>query len=200
LKLTSLCTIEPGFTARTRLEASAQGVLAIQLRDITPNGALNTEGLVRVDLDSATGRYTVGRGDVVFRARGEWNTAAAIDASLGEPAVAVLPLFILRPDPSIVIPAFLAWSINQPPAQRHFEADARGTNLRIVPKSSLETLELDIPDLSTQQRILTIHQLADQERKLGIELAEKRRKLTSLMLAQHAKKSSPTSEDPGARK
>lgn len=187
MRLSDTCTIHTGYTARGRLEPAAiGGVLAIQLRDISPDGLVDPERLVRVQLDDLADRYFVRTGDVVFRSRGERNTASAIDERLQEPALAVLPLLVLRPKRDVVTPEYLAWAINQPPAQRHFDSAARGTNIRMIPRSSLDDLELDIPDIVTQKRIVAVDALAERERELSRLAAETRRKLMSLILVERA--------------
>jgi hypothetical protein len=187
MRLADACAIHTGYTARGRLEPTAAGgVLAIQLRDISPEGTVDPERLTRVHLDDLSDRYFVRAGDIVFRSRGERNTASALDERLREPALAVLPLMVLRPRPDVVLPAYLAWAINQAPAQRHFDAAARGTNIRMIPRSSLDDLELDIPDIETQRRIVAIDALAERERELTERAAEARRKMMSLILVERA--------------
>lgn len=186
------CTIHTGYTARGRLEpAAAGGVLAIQLRDISPEGRLDPERLTRVQLDGLADRYFVRPGDVVFRSRGERNTASALNERLREPALAVLPLMVLRPRRDLVTPEYLAWAVNQPPAQRHFDSSARGTNIRMIPRSSLDDLELDVPDLETQQKIVAVDVLAERERELSLIAAESRRRLMSLILVERANSMRP---------
>jgi len=192
MRLADACTIHTGYTARGRLEPTAAGgVLAIQLRDISPEGLVDPEQLTRVQLDGLADRYFVRTGDVVFRSRGERNTASALDERLQEPALAVLPLMVLRPKRDVVTPEYLAWAINQPPAQRHFDGAARGTNIRMIPRSSLDDLELDVPDLATQKKIVAIDILAERERELSLVAAESRRKLTSLILVERANRMRP---------
>lgn len=187
MRLADACTIHTGYTARGRLEPTATGgVLAIQLRDISPDGLVDPERLTRVQLDGLADRYFVRAGDVVFRSRGERNTASALGERLQEPALAVLPLMVLRPNLDVVTPEFLAWAINQPPAQRHFDVAARGTNIRMIPRSSLDDLELDVPDIETQRRIVAVDALAERERELSQLAAETRRKMMSLILVERA--------------
>jgi hypothetical protein len=94
---------------------------------------------------------------------------------------------ILRPRLGVVTPQYLAWAINQPQAQRHFDAAACGTNMRMVPRASLEHLELDVPDIDTQQKIVAIDALSERERILSFLASEKRRELTSRTLSERAK-------------
>lgn len=192
MRLADACTIHTGYTARGRLEpAAAGGVLAIQLRDISPEGIVDPERLTRVQLEGLAERYFVRTGDVVFRSRGERNTASALDERLQEPALAVLPLMVLRPKRDVVTPEYLAWAINQPPAQRHFDSAARGTNIRMIPRSSLDDLELDVPDIETQGKIVVVDALAERERELAQLAADTRRKMISLLLVERANSMRP---------
>jgi hypothetical protein len=180
-----------GYTARSRLEpASEGGVLALQLRDLTADGDISFQTLSRVELPDPSERYMVGSGDVVFRSRGERTTATAIDESMNQQAVAILPLIILRPNQSIITPQFLAWSINLPASQRHLDSSAQGGSMRMVPKSALDDLRIDVPDLSTQRRIVAAANLAKREAALAASLAEKSLSLTTLALADAAKRAS----------
>lgn len=192
MRLADTCIIHTGYTARGRLEPlAAGGVLAIQLRDISPEGRIDPERLTRVQLEDLADRYFVRAGDVVFRSRGERNTASALDERLQEPALAVLPLMVLRPNLDVVTPEYLAWVINQPPAQRHFDAAARGTNIRMIPRSSLDDLDLDVPDIETQEKIVAVDALAERERALSQLAAETRKQMISLILVKRANRMSP---------
>lgn len=189
MKLSELCTIQMGFTARARLDpADEGGRLAIQLRDIAPDGEIGLATLARVDLRDVSDRYHVTNGDVVFRSRGERTIAIALDDFMQEGAIAILPLMILRPNPSRITAAFLAWSINLPTSQRHLDQTAQGGSLRMVPKSALEDLRLDVPDLATQRQITAAAKLAKREAALAASLVEKNFSLTTLALADIAKR------------
>lgn len=200
MHLAEACTIHTGYTARGKLEpAAVGGILAIQLRDTSPEGFIAPERLSRVRLNSVADRYFVCAGDVVFRSRGDRNTATALDERLREPALAVLPLMILRPKRKIVTPQYLAWAINQPAAQRHFDTVARGTNIRMIPRSQLDGLDLDIPDIETQEKIVAADALAERERELSQRAAEARRKMMSLILAERARSSPKTLQERTSR-
>jgi hypothetical protein len=189
--LADLCSIQMGYTARSRLEAvPVGGVLALQLRDISAQGDVGLATLARVSLPDVADRYLVGSGDVVFRSRGERTTATALNESMSEKAVALLPLIILRPDTSVITPEFLAWSINLPANQRHLDASAQGASIRMVSKSALDDLRLDVPDLATQRRIVAAASLARREAALAASLVEQSLSLTTLALADAAKRAS----------
>ena len=107
---------------------------------------------------------------------------------------------VLRPDPAMILAEYLAWAINQPDAQRHFDAAARGTSIRMVPKASLDDLPIDVPDLDTQRRIVMIDALAARECALAHILADTKRGLTNRMLAARAQRTSLPSQSKRLRK
>jgi len=188
MRLAELSDIHSGYTARGRLDPLPEGgVPALQLRDVGTNGEAPGPDFQRYDLGKLSDRYFVRGGEVVFRSRGQPNTAAAIRDPLPEPVVVIVPLVIVRPDRDRVLPEYLAWAINQPDAQRRLGAEAQGTSLRMIPMAVLENLEIAVPDLPTQKRIIEFNALAQQEGRLLGQLAARRKELVSAILGEAAK-------------
>src|SRR5262249_5491584 len=127
-------------------------------------------------------------GDLLFRSRGNRNTAVMIAPDSTEAVVAILPLIVLHPNRDIVDSRYLAWFINQPGTQRYFHRFARGTRLRMIPKACLDDLEVELPDRGTQRLIVEIHALARREHTLAHQLADKQLELTSFALLQQVRK------------
>ena len=50
--------------------------------------------------------------------------------------------------PQHVLPEYLAWFINQPPAQAYLTQQSRGTLVKLMPKSLFEKLEVPVPPLA----------------------------------------------------
>lgn len=192
MKLADICAIQMGYTTRARLEpaAGASGVLALQLRDVSAEGEISLGTLTRVELPDIADRYLVRSGDVIFRSRGDRTTATVMGHAGEEKIAAILPLIILRPDRAIATSEFIAWSINLPASQRHLDAAAQGGSLRMVPKSALDDLRIDVPDLATQRRIVAAASLARREASLSVSLAEKQLTLTTIALAEAARQRS----------
>lgn len=191
IKLPEACEIQSGYTARTGLTpVDSGGVPAIQLGDVRDEGEFDPEGLPRYALTGSFDRYWAGAGDILFRSRGERNTAVAI-APTAKAAIALLPLIVLRPRRDLVEPGYLAWFINQPETQRHFDKCARGTRLRMIPKQGLDDLVVPVPDLQTQRLIVEVDALVRRERELMVQLAEKRMELTSFALLRQVRNAQP---------
>ena len=189
VRIGQLCHLGSGYTTRSRPEpAPSDGLLAIQLGDIHGNHSIRAETLYRYKFAAhPPERYLVHGGEVLFKSRGNPGTAAVVSAPLGEPAVVILPLLILRPHQHLVRADYLAWAINQPDAQHRLDRQAQGTNLRMIPKAVVEQLDIPLPDLDTQRRIATIHDLAQREGRLLHKLAHRRQQLTGLMLREQAR-------------
>lgn len=191
MKLADICSIQMGYTARKRWEpAISGGVLALQLRDVPADGDIRLDTAQRVERGDIAERYLVTDGDIIFRSRGDRTTATVVSGAGDETVAAILPLIILRPNRSIVTPDFVAWTINLPASQRHLDSSAQGGSLRMVSKSALDGLRIDVPDLASQQRIVAAASLARREAALSASLAEKQLTLTTIALAEAAKQRS----------
>lgn len=191
-KLSSVCEVQTGYTARGRLEPTLKGgVPGIQLRDLKGEEDFDPAGASLYPLGPSFGRYWAGPGDILFRSRGEPNTAVAIAPDSSAAAIAILPLIVLRPDRNLVGPRYLAWFINQPLSQRYFAKCAQGTRIRMIPKACLDDLEVAVPDLETQRLIVEIDSLARREHALARQLADKKLELTSFALLRQARNAQP---------
>lgn len=191
MHLRDCCEIQIGHTARGRLDpASGVGIPAVQLRDTRPEGGMASGSIANYRMDPVPDRYWARAGDVLFRSRGDKNTATALGALFRDSAVAVMPLVILRPKADRLDPTYLAWCINQPSAQRHFDECARGTGMRMIPIGCLSSLEIPLPDLATQRAIAEVADLAARDHELAKRLADKRRQLTAFALHERANRSS----------
>lgn len=170
MELADVAKVTSGLTVRERLNASTGGVLAIQMADISINSDLQVRGMARIP--SPHPRYRVSRGDVLLRSRGQATIAWAVPDDLAEPAVAVLPLFIIRPTTDIYDPDFLAWWLNQPNSQKHLRRAAQGQSIQMVSKAALESVSLHLPSLARQRFIADAAHLSTREAELMHRLAE----------------------------
>ena len=188
MRLSELSDIHSGYTARGRLEPRPDGgVPALQLRDVSAHGEIPGADVQRYDLGDLPDRYFVRGGEVVFRSRGEPNTAVAIPDDLPEPIAVIVPLVIIRPDRARILPDYLAWAINQPTAQSALGAGAQGTSLRMIPMATLERLDIPVPDFQAQRQIVALNALATREMQLLQDLAARRTQYMSAILEQAAR-------------
>lgn len=168
--LADVARVSSGLTVRGRLDTSSGEVLAIQMADLTAGGGLDLARMARIPHPHP--RYLVSRGDVLLRSRGNSTTAWAVPENLAEPAVAILPLFIIRPSTDTCDPDFLAWWLNQPDAQTHLRRAAQGQSIQMVSKTALESVPLRLPLLPQQRLIAAAACFATREAALMHRLAE----------------------------
>ena len=91
--LSAICDVRIGYTARQGLKTTPGGIRAIQLRDLHEEDDLDPASAPLYPLDpSLKQRYSAGAGDLLFRSRGNRNTAVMIAPDSTEAVVAVLPL------------------------------------------------------------------------------------------------------------
>ena len=144
----------------------------IQTRDLS-DGKLDMSLLDRIKSDGSNGYSLLKSGDVLFKAKSRNPVAAAIMEEI-PPTIATSHFFILTLTDAGILPAYLAWYLNQRPAQRHFKSMAAGTRVPIVNLKSLKELEVAVPEPEIQNTILTFDRLAKREKTLMQELSVKR--------------------------
>lgn len=187
-KLSAICEVQTGYTARSKLEPTQDGgVPAIQLRDLRGEEEFDPSGLPSYPLGPSFERYWAGAGDILFKSRGERNTAVLIAPTTKGAAVAVLPLMVLRPNRDLVDPAYLTWFINQTEAQRYFDKYASPSTLRMISKQCIDDLVVTLPDLRTQRLVVEIATLARHEQELTQRLAQKRQKFLEFALLRQVR-------------
>ena len=174
-KIKDIADIQLGYQFRKKIEPERDGTLqVIQIRDFDENQTLNQEGLCRVTIGQLYDKYLVHKNDILFLARGHRNFAVPVINSI-EGTIASSHFFILKIKSEKIIPEYLAWFINQSPAQGYLHNLARrGTHMPIIPKLVFEDLRIHIPDIKAQKKIVKLNSLIDKERTLLNNLREKR--------------------------
>lgn len=96
--------------------------------------------------------------------------------------------FVLKIKDKQILPDYLAWYINQPPAQEYLHINARqGTHMPLIPMSAFKGLTVEIPSVETQRSIVELSGLMGQEKKLLARLEEKRSRLIGEVCMKAAK-------------
>ena len=177
--LKEIAHVQMGLAFRSRIEPEADGTVAvIQMRDLTEDNKLSHRNLITIKMDKLSDRHLVKRRDLIFRSRRQTTTAAIIDTKIG-PAVVAAPLLRIRVTSEHVLPEYLCWFVNQPLAQAFLHSRATGTAMTVIGKSALDDLQVPLPPLETQKRIVALADLSNKEQKLMRELAAKKEKLVN---------------------
>lgn len=190
VKLKDVAVVQAGLSFRSRIEPACDGDIAvIQMRDLAKGRRLGTaRHLVVVALENVSSGHFVKRRDLVFRSRGKTTTTAIIDVDT-ERVVVAAPLLRIRVATPGVLPEYLHWFIDQPRAQTFLHRRAAGTATIMVGKPALEALEIPLPDVETQERIIDLASLCDEEQCLMREVSMARKRWIDGALMQLATES-----------
>lgn len=189
-RIDDLVDIQLGYQFRERLTMASDGThQVIQVKDIDQfnDHRLVPSSLYRVTPKRDAEKYVVTNGDVLFLSKGRRNSATLVDGlvenmpwirpdgtqgTVHMPAIAAGYFFILRPRTDNLLPDYLAWAINAPPAQAYLQSVAGGSAMPFVTKQAFADLEIDVPSLERQRIIVELHRLARREHNLYGRLAE----------------------------
>jgi hypothetical protein len=185
MDLGEVAEVQMGYPFRSRLEHDPQGdVAVIQMKDIDDANLLHPEAAVRVALPKGKSHHLLRAGDLLFRSRGRSNGAAQVREGIG-PAVLSAPMLLIRPRD--VLPAYLCWYVNAPATQVKLAAASAGTSVRMISAEALRGLDIPLPSLAAQQRIVQIAALAEREQTLLARIATLRGHLTTDHLMKFAR-------------
>ena len=183
--LNQLVDIKSGFLFKNAVSAYKKGdVAVIQLKDVSLEGEAIFANIEKIDLPLNNITEPLKVGDILFKAKTNRPVAAMVKEDIGI-AVATAHFFILRIKNRNIRPGYLAWFLNQKPAQMYFGKHAGGSRIMVVNKQVLGELEINLPPLAVQDRIVKLHDLQVREDALLDQLKEKKRVLMERQL-RHA--------------
>lgn len=189
MKLRDIAKIQIGYQFRAKVENTPDGDLhVIQIKDIDDDNLLNTEDLYKVKIDKFSEKYLVDKGDILFLSRGTRNFATPINVHLHN-TIAISYFYIIRLKKPRIIPEYLAWYINQQPAQNYIKSHARGSGILLIPKADFEQLKVSVPPVEVQKTIIKLDNLRREEEYLIDSLKEKRDHLVRSICLKAARKS-----------
>ncbi|MBP9225805.1 MAG: restriction endonuclease subunit S [Verrucomicrobiales bacterium] len=179
--LKKLAKISSGYQTRKGVEECSDGShYLLQIRDFNKSRtSVEMRNMVRISPPGMDPDAHLREGDVLFLAKGQKNFAWCVGRLPNFPILAASYFFVLRPLPEI-LGEYLSWFLSQEPAQQHFARLATtGAHMPIIRRDVLESLEVSVPDLATQCKIVEIADLAEEQGKLLAELAEKKKALAT---------------------
>jgi hypothetical protein len=177
LPLNHIAEISVGYQSRARIADGPSGShRLVQGRDLRPNAPLYIESLLRFNPVGNSEHCAIRPGDVLFQARGNDHFAYYV-AEAPENTLAASTFYVLRPKGPDLLPCYLAWWINQKPAQQFLRATSQAATIPYVSKSALSEMEIRVPDFRTQEMICRVTDLMRRGHVLQNEIDERRTKL-----------------------
>ena len=182
--LGDVASLRAGYSFRSAIPESAEGdVLAVQLRDIRRE-RLNWSTVVRTSLAREPGKNEwLSAGDVLFVFRGTRYFAVVLEQVPMRTVASTQFMLVRVKDSSALLPGFLAWQLNQAPAQKYFNQAAEGTAQRSLRRAKIEAVTLAVPSVQRQRAIVELVDLARRERDAMDELMRIREQQLSQVAA-----------------
>ena len=175
-RLLDIAKFRMGYQFRGKVKPDPTGIVrVVQIKDIDPDLRIRVADLTPVSLDRPE-PYRIQADDVLFLGRGH-RLYAVLVPEVAPNTIATSYFFILRPNPRVMLPAYLAWSLNQPDFQESLRPFHRGSHVPMISRADVEELRIEAPPLAVQRQILGLNNLCDRERRLCAALVEKRRLL-----------------------
>ena len=173
--LREVAQVSAGHAVRGAIDGLPRGDVAmIQIRDISADAGIDWSATLRVSPPGKQSPDYLQPGDIVFTTRGARNVAAVVDPAPRR-AICAPNLFVIRiTRRDLCLPAYLAWYINQRPAQSYLQSQATGTNILNIRREVVEQLPLPLPDRPKQIAIIAFSAAAHAERQRLQALIENR--------------------------
>ncbi|MEZ5844811.1 MAG: restriction endonuclease subunit S [Hyphomicrobiaceae bacterium] len=196
--LGSIASIRSGISFRETIRHVEGGCIAIvQAGDIDADGVIDTEGLLRVvNLPMQKSAPLVAVGDVLLQSRG-LSYRAGVVPSHAKPIVATASVLVISPGPA-VRPAYLAHFLNDPVTQAELRTLATGATIANLKRSSLEQLQVLVPSIEDQERIVAYGETLREISRLETRLAELRRTELRALLEECSKRNRKRVNAPGS--
>lgn len=181
VRLDNICNIRYGRSIRSALvNAPGSDIKLVQTKDFNMNG---------IDWDKCASTIHVGNkmpqilqeDDILFIIRSRLNQAFLVDASINnvkEKVIFGALMYGLRCHETKVLPEYLAWWINQEPAQKYFrgKTDAVSAVDPSTKRDTLMGLPVVLPSLKDQAVIM------NEQRQLKTEMAVLQEKMDNLAI------------------
>lgn len=169
------------FRKQSRSLRGGKAFSVIQVKDVSSNNRIDWERLSETLIDPKKSKELVRQGDVLVRGKGHPHLATVVDQDR-EGVIVGSQFFLLRADGDIILPEYLAWYINQKPAQTYLNQHSAGTNIKHVNKKVISEIPIKIPAIEIQKTVVTLYNLQLKEKELVARIQRSREKLLQAQL------------------
>lgn len=176
VQLSQLVEFVPAYPFRGSIKHIPESsIRVIQMKDTFEDKRINWEDMTRCNLEGKRSPNWVQHDDIIVELRGKRNYAQHI--TMPPEKVVVSPHFaLLRPKSKDILPTFLAWQLNQTPAQNYFLKTAEGSVQLSLRKSILESVFIKMPPISAQKEVVGLHLAIRKEQSLYYKMIKNRDK------------------------
>lgn len=170
--------------ATSRFGVNAKGMehgpmALVQSSAIRPDGIIEHAYVDRTEPSLVNYRKEdlLQKDDVLLIGKGSKNTAALWPGT-AEDTIASAMLYVIRPTPGLVLPAYLAAYLNSNSAKAQMARYAKSGTVHVLGRQALDNLEVPVPSLDDQHKLV---RLADAAQRAKLHLHELTNAYTQLL-------------------
>jgi len=127
-----------------------------------------------LNMDARVQKALLAPGDLLFAGKGYRQFAWTYEEAFG-PTVASSVFYIIRPDPTILLPQYLTILLNTEKMRHTFRLIGLGVATPSIPKAELKEIKIPILPLAEQQRIVELAELHHQQIILTKRILQKKK-------------------------
>lgn len=177
--LGDIADIRTGFTFREKVEEVLVGgnAYVAQIKDVRSAWEQNNTAMLQahqlpmINWEGKDNAF-VSPGTVLLPSRGSkggyFHASCLVSGHPSELPVVVSSQFLVITPKQGILPEFLCWSLNRPEMQHWISegAGSQGTSLVMLNATTAKALQLNIPTLAIQQKIMRLNELWEKEQQL----------------------------------
>jgi restriction endonuclease S subunit len=154
-----------------------------QAKDFDNSGTWNGKTDTWLNPTENTQKHILEDGDILFAGKGFRNSAWAYTEDIG-PSIASSMFFVIRPVRQKVLPEYLSTVLNSEKYQSFFQTLSMGSSIPSIRKNELEAVEIPLPSLEDQSKIVEISRIHYQSVVLTNQILCKKNKLYQTVINQ----------------
>lgn len=185
VSVNEIVEVRSGYTFRkATAEPEAGELLGLHIGDIRHASVIDPSQLAHIELQSSGRPTLLMAGDVVLAAKGSHNRAALFLDEHRQVVPSNQFLVLSIRNRQLTSPAFLCWMLNYENTQKKLAEYRTGTNIFSISKKALQSLELALPSIEAQEKILRMHDSWEEEQRLTEALTRNREAMLHGMFQQ----------------
>ena len=157
-------------------------VFNLQARDVDENFRFRKGLTPTAFSDLKVGKHYLHQGDVLVASKGNDFFAVVYNEEYFPAVASSIFLVIRNLDTHKVLPEYLSWFINHPKTQHYFKSVSKGTSLPTINKDHLASLEIPLPSVEKQKKIVLFDNLKSRRKKLITQICDLKEKLIDQQL------------------
>lgn len=185
-RLANITKFQSGIYERPDINADT---LYLQAVHFTRAGIFDKTVGQQLKLNNRFEKHLLKEGDLLFAAKGLNNFAVVYYNDIGK-AVASSSFIVIKineENKQAIQPDYLAWFITHHKQIKLMHQQQLGTTIPSISMKQLSELEIDIPPIAVQKRIVSVHQLREKEKELTTRIEAYKDKKIQLLLSNAVK-------------